>query len=180
MKGIGITFLIAVLTLFCAFSCSSDDEQTKDLEAQLNELIALSESVTCNNDTEWRFAGIGAKPCGGPSGYIAYSTQIDTIDFLNRLEEYNEAVRQRNEQEGLISDCAIEPTPFRVQCQNGMPVLIYRPCDLEPDGGLCNAAIPKYYFDKEEGLCKEFIWGGCGGTVPFDSMEECLECENGN
>jgi hypothetical protein len=50
-------------------------------------------------------------------------------------------------------------------------------CELEPEVGLCNAAIPKYYFDEEEQRCKEFIWGGCGGVVPFDTLEECQECE---
>ena len=50
-------------------------------------------------------------------------------------------------------------------------------CDLEPDAGICLAFIPKYYFDKDEGKCKEFIWGGCDGTIPFDTLEECEECE---
>ncbi len=51
-------------------------------------------------------------------------------------------------------------------------------CQLEPDPGDCLAAIPRYYFDKEEQKCKEFIWGGCNGVVPFETMEACLECEN--
>lgn len=50
-------------------------------------------------------------------------------------------------------------------------------CALAPNPGPCEAYIPKYYFDEESGKCKEFIWGGCGGTVPFDTMEECEECE---
>ncbi len=49
-------------------------------------------------------------------------------------------------------------------------------CSLEPQSGGCYANIPKYYFDREEGKCKQFIWGGCGGVVPFDSMEECDAC----
>tara|TARA_B100001057_G_C22270643_1_gene726806 strand:+ start:304 stop:534 length:231 start_codon:yes stop_codon:yes gene_type:complete len=49
-------------------------------------------------------------------------------------------------------------------------------CELNPETGPCYAAITKYYYDSEEGKCKEFTYGGCGGTVPFDSMEECLEC----
>lgn len=49
-------------------------------------------------------------------------------------------------------------------------------CNLEPDPGVCEAYIPKYYFDKEENKCKEFIWGGCDGVVPFDTLKECEEC----
>ena len=50
-------------------------------------------------------------------------------------------------------------------------------CSLQPDPGPCEAYFPKYYFDKKKGKCKEFIWGGCGGNVPFDTLEECEECE---
>ncbi len=50
-------------------------------------------------------------------------------------------------------------------------------CDLVPDPGLCKAYFPKYYFDKTEGKCKEFIWGGCNGVVPFNTLEECKQCE---
>lgn len=46
-------------------------------------------------------------------------------------------------------------------------------CNLEPDAGFCKAAIPKYYYDKQDKKCKQFTWGGCGGVVPFDTMEEC-------
>lgn len=52
------------------------------------------------------------------------------------------------------------------------------PCNLEPDPGNCEAAMPRYYFDKEERTCKEFLWGGCDGTVPFDLLEVCKStCE---
>ena len=50
-------------------------------------------------------------------------------------------------------------------------------CELMPNAGPCFAAIPKFYFDEEALECKEFTWGGCGGVVPFDTLEECLECE---
>jgi hypothetical protein len=50
-------------------------------------------------------------------------------------------------------------------------------CDLEPHSGVCMAYIPQYYFDKQEGKCKEFIWGGCEGVVPFQHYEDCQQCE---
>ncbi|MBN1599923.1 MAG: BPTI/Kunitz domain-containing protein [Bacteroidales bacterium] len=50
-------------------------------------------------------------------------------------------------------------------------------CFLEPDPGPCYAYIPRYYFNQETGECTMFIWGGCNGVVPFETLEECLECE---
>ncbi|MGH1522471.1 MAG: DUF4377 domain-containing protein [Nitrosopumilus sp.] len=52
-------------------------------------------------------------------------------------------------------------------------------CGLEPDPGMCKAYMPRYYFDKTSSACQGFVWGGCGGTVPFESLSECqMECEN--
>jgi hypothetical protein len=50
-------------------------------------------------------------------------------------------------------------------------------CELVPDPGLCKAYFPRYYYDQAEGKCREFIWGGCGGVVPFETLEACRECE---
>jgi len=49
-------------------------------------------------------------------------------------------------------------------------------CALIPEPGLCNAAIPRYYFDTEDKKCKQFVWGGCGGVVPFETLEACENC----
>jgi len=46
-------------------------------------------------------------------------------------------------------------------------------CYFIPNAGICLAAIPKYYYDFVENECLEFTWGGCGGLVPFESMEDC-------
>ena len=52
-------------------------------------------------------------------------------------------------------------------------------CYLIPDPGLCMAAFPRYYYDIDAEQCKEFIWGGCGGVVPFETMADCKEgCAN--
>ena len=50
-------------------------------------------------------------------------------------------------------------------------------CDLTPESGPCEAAIEKYFFDAEDQVCRPFIWGGCDGIVPFDTMEDCQQCE---
>lgn len=48
-------------------------------------------------------------------------------------------------------------------------------CALRPETGHCRAAFPRYYFDAASGSCKEFIWGGCGGVVPFETLGDCVE-----
>ncbi len=49
-------------------------------------------------------------------------------------------------------------------------------CSLIPEVGPCNAAFKKYYFNQQTMKCDSFVWGGCNGVVPFQTMEECLTC----
>lgn len=49
-------------------------------------------------------------------------------------------------------------------------------CTLAPETGPCLAYIPRYYYDPTEKKCKEFIWGGCEGVVPFETLAECEAC----
>ncbi len=46
-------------------------------------------------------------------------------------------------------------------------------CLLVPDPGLCQAAFSRYYYNSETEKCTQFLWGGCGGVVPFETLEEC-------
>jgi len=46
-------------------------------------------------------------------------------------------------------------------------------CKLEPDAGPCMSYMPQYYYDKNEKKCKEFIYGGCDGLIPFATLAEC-------
>jgi hypothetical protein len=52
-------------------------------------------------------------------------------------------------------------------------------CQLEPDSGPCYAYFTRYYYDKTEKRCKPFVYGGCGGAVPFETLAQCQECECG-
>jgi hypothetical protein len=61
-------------------------------------------------------------------------------------------------------------------CHEDEPAIPGR-CDLAPDSGPCYAMFKKYYYDKTTRKCEEFIWGGCGGVVPFQTLEECQQCE---
>ncbi|MCB0707073.1 MAG: BPTI/Kunitz domain-containing protein [Saprospiraceae bacterium] len=46
-------------------------------------------------------------------------------------------------------------------------------CLMIHDPGPCRGSFQRYYYDQESGECKQFIYGGCQGVVPFETMEEC-------
>lgn len=51
-------------------------------------------------------------------------------------------------------------------------------CQATPDPGPCKAQIEKFYFDPATKKCASFTYGGCQGTVPFETMQSCQSaCE---
>ena len=122
---IGILFLFG----FC-FSCNENNDLMKEQESQnlnqmLSEIQTIANSKTCNNSSEWTFVSYGSKACGGPVGYIAYATIIDTDDFLKKIEEHRAAQKEFNKKWGIISDCSLPSQPSAVICENGKPVFRY-------------------------------------------------------
>lgn len=110
-------------------SCSKvvlKEDDDKNLAAKYAQLEKLSLSVTCDQASEWKFTGIGAKACGGYTSYIAYSSKIDTIDFLKKAKDYTEAMAVYNKKWDIMSDCALVLPPNHVICENGKPKLVYQ------------------------------------------------------
>ena len=51
-------------------------------------------------------------------------------------------------------------------------------CYVKGEAGPCRAMTPGYYYDQAKRECVEFIWGGCQGVIPFETMDECkATCE---
>lgn len=125
-----LKFITLFLLAGICFSCSDDDGLTQENEAAaLNELFFeiqnLASSKDCTDSSEWTFTSYGEKGCGGPVGYIAYSTEIDTVLFLEKIEEHRIAQQNFNKKWGIISDCSLPMEPEGVRCEDGRPVLEY-------------------------------------------------------
>lgn len=126
VKFLGLLFLM-VLCFSCRNDALTQEEEARCLEELLDEIKSLATSATCNDASAWTFTSYGSKACGGPMGYIAYSTNIDTQFLLRKVEEHRTAQEAYNERWGIVSDCAVSPQPSGVTCQNGSPVLEYQP-----------------------------------------------------
>nr|WP_315027137.1 hypothetical protein [uncultured Chryseobacterium sp.] len=136
--------LIALCSVFTFISCNTakntntnkpidiadrpanEDSQKYD-QAQLDKLKASIESEVsgeeCTDASQWTFAPMGVKSCGGPQQYIAYPKKIET-SILPRINEYTDKVRIFNEKYNIMSDCVMLTPPTSLKCINGKIRLI--------------------------------------------------------
>lgn len=121
--------VVFALLLFFGLSACTKEASKEAAEAELkvlmDEIDLQVASTPCTDAGQWRFTPIGAKPCGGPAGYKAYSSQMDTTAFLNKVKRYTEKNLAYNKEWNLFSDCALTPKPKGVQCVEGKAALLY-------------------------------------------------------
>lgn len=124
-----IITLLAISMLCTAMSCRDHSlkraEEKLKLQEQLNELIQIAESVSCDESTNWAFVAVGHKPCGGPTQYIAYPLSINTASFLDKVENYTKSHQAFNRRWDVSSDCAFVVEPSEITCVDNKAVLVY-------------------------------------------------------
>ena len=72
--------------------------------------------AACDTDAQCRTVGIGSKACGGPEGYLAWSSKVNgTGTRLSELAAAHSTEREReNELSGMRSNCRVTPDPGAV------------------------------------------------------------------
>ena len=112
-------------------SCSNDDidlsrtQEQEALDEMFIDIVEQAMNDDCDNDENWSFTAIGSKACGGPSGFIIYSSTINTEYFLNEVSTYTQKEAGFNEKWKIVSDCSTPRIPSAVGCVNGIPELVY-------------------------------------------------------
>ena len=85
----------------------------------------MASSVTCIDSLVWTYTSFGNQACGGPVGFIAYSTSINVELFIKKIEEHRIGEQEFNKKWGIISTCSIPPQPNGIICKDGNPVFEY-------------------------------------------------------
>ena len=74
---------------------------------------ALVGKADCSSDSQCQVLPIGAKACGGPASYLAWSNaKTDAADLQALAERYQAEQQGNNERAGRISNCRVEPQPL--------------------------------------------------------------------
>jgi hypothetical protein len=128
-------FLLLAPLAFCALTaCAADDQASAGTSTRapasasapaagqgdtLARIRALAGTPTCSADSQCKTLALGARPCGGPESYLAYSTARTPEAELRALGDVYQAERRAaNTSSGMMSDCRLQPDPGAV-CQAG-------------------------------------------------------------
>ncbi|KQT23914.1 hypothetical protein ASG22_07765 [Chryseobacterium sp. Leaf405] len=105
----------------------ADEDSQKYEQAQIDKIKASIEAEIakekCTNASDWTFAPMGAKACGGPQFYIAYPKKLETT-ILTKINDYTEKVKAFNQKYQVVSDCMMIMPPTAVKCVNGKAELV--------------------------------------------------------
>ncbi len=186
MKTSQLFFGLAVTLIACDFPNSTSEEINADLNA--------------NDAVIWEQVGVRDVATGDIAGVLPgdiVTLQIAGDDLLFGLNGNYCEGKIKDGSINFSDDCYTQSPRWIVSERTEDTMYIYprlgamyhhdlimkkvqdkctTECSLIPAIGSCKALIPKYYFDKENGKCKEFIWGGCQGVVPFETLEACEAC----
>lgn len=106
-----VTFGFAIgFTTPLASAAESDAAAAERLRQEIAALV--SDASWCRNIVNCRVVGLGARPCGGPEEYVAFSIWNNTGDALrNLVTEYNLLREELALDSDVVGTCEVLPEP---------------------------------------------------------------------
>lgn len=87
------------------------------------QIKAANADLGCDSDSQCHSIGIGAKACGGPENYLAWSSKHSDGTQLKTLVAQHSAARRADDQrQGMMSTCSVVSDPGAV-CRAGVCTL---------------------------------------------------------
>jgi hypothetical protein len=123
--------LIFAFLTFLVIDCSTSDNiisqevEKAALDSLKIEIKALAAESMCSDENICFSVGFGTKPCGGNWEYLLYSSSIDVVDFLAKVQSYNELEKNYNKKYTIMSDCFLVMPPSKIICEDGKCKAIY-------------------------------------------------------
>ena len=83
-----------------------------DAAESMARIRALIGDAACDDDSQCRTTAVGAKACGGPESYLAWSTKrTDSAALKAAVDELTAGQQLQGARRGLRSDCRFVPDP---------------------------------------------------------------------
>jgi len=108
--GAAVKWTVVALEVALATACVGAPAQPTPTAAQ--EVEALIGDAVCTSDAECHTIGVGAKSCGGPQAYLAWSSRrTDGAALRLAAQRQAKAELAAAQASGIRSNCAITPDP---------------------------------------------------------------------
>jgi len=121
--------LAAALVLACSASaCGSAPAASApaaggDSASLLRQIQSQTADLSCDSAQQCHTLAVGAKACGGPERYLAWSSKRQNGAALRQLAERHAALRRAEDaKSGMMSTCQVVPDPG-ASCEAGRCVL---------------------------------------------------------
>ena len=99
-----------------ACACATEPMSSASLWPQIKAEVG---AAVCDGTQQCRTIAIGAKACGGPEGYLAWSTQQSDGPKLQSLVAQHRSLREAElRRSGMVSDCSFVTDPGAI-CRVG-------------------------------------------------------------
>jgi hypothetical protein len=99
----------STLVLSAACTAGNDSPAASPPPSSVQSLVG---DAACDDDAQCRTIGVGAKACGGPQAYIAWSTlRTDGAALRSQADREAERRRAEGEKRGAMSTCNVVPDP---------------------------------------------------------------------
>jgi hypothetical protein len=111
---------LVTLTAACVLGCAASGTAPGvaapvDAAALLAAIQSEIGDAACDTDTQCHSIGVGAKACGGPEAYLAWSDKLARPALLADLAARHRAARElENASRRLQSNCALVTDPGAV------------------------------------------------------------------
>jgi hypothetical protein len=103
---------IGLLTLASLASCAHPPRPSAAAPALIEQIRAEIGDAACDSAQQCRSLAIGAKACGGPESYLAWSVKRSDGARLQALaERLREQREDENRRSQLLSNCALVTDP---------------------------------------------------------------------
>lgn len=113
----------AALVLLLASAACRGDTPPADAATLLARIEAERGPAHCDTDAQCHSIGIGAKACGGPERYLAWSDKSSDGARLRALvAEHADARRAADAKAGMMSTCSVVTDPGAM-CRSGQCTL---------------------------------------------------------
>ena len=86
-------------------AASSSAQLLAQIQAEIGD-------AACDSSAQCHSIGVGAKSCGGPEGYLAWSSKSsDTTKLTSLVAQHKLAREEENRRSGMLSNCALVTDP---------------------------------------------------------------------